>query len=1486
MPKSSAYPSQNTAGNLRKRLILLCTIISLLFLLLAVFRNASAVFTAQSRVPTMQITARPQPDNAVRVLFITGSQADAEMANWLAANNFLVETFSINASDNQTVYLPLVQNGQNSQTDTATDPQHTTAALTQHRNDLPPLDNYDLIIIGADTGSGDSWLSDQPEIATAVAESQLPIAGIGSGGHAFFGRLDLSIGHPNGITVSTANVTAADYGESQQIYDGPTPVSLSASRTVALFTAAQTAIAPEFAQPPLAGIRIATADGAYPVVTADDDKLLWGFDAPLSAYTTDGEALLLNALTYQVQTLEIPLPSGPITPAPGIEQALLDALDATDQTELHALIQLNRLPTPADEQALASAGVELISYLTGTTYKAAVAKSFTASRAFANTPLRWAGLVRPDDKIAPAVANSELEAWAINGDGTLNLIVHFYEDVSDGELTALRDQYDADAELFGGYSFAMQIAPETVATLAAEDEVVWIEAGPEPMQLTLNNGRADHYVDEVQQLDLSENIIIYRGLTGKDINIGIFDSGVTSDTYTHPGLDGRLLTTFNDNNGHGTHVAGIAAGNGADSNNLIWRGMAPEAGILPYGSWNAYWMNQALNTHNMDVSNHSYGHGCGGYTAKNAAVDKLVRGDERYNETALPTHIYVGTAGNQGSSAQYCRTVTFASGATDSTSGLRGYYAITNNAKNAVIVGALVPGGNLALGSYSSRGPTWDGRIKPDITAVGSMMSTRHILGPNDESYVSKGGTSMAAPAVAGIVALMLEQYEISFPNAERPLPALIKALLLQTAIDLTHVPTDPGYTAYGWNEIDSGEEIVYHPGPDFATGYGAVNADRAVAAVAGNAFRTGTVSPDNLVAEFPVSVSSSQTEIKFTLAWDDEEGDATSATRMNTPELVNDLDLVLISPDGTYHYPWILQIPPRHNNYATNNPWRETGAQDPITHATDILPAFPGIDRRNNVEQVQVTDANGLTAGTWTVQVRVHRLPNNNAQPFAIAGTFNGTLNTTPTLRIWEPTAGQTLTQSGTFDLIATAEDMEDADEALTITWYTETENNVPFTIGTVDNGLPLTIQGDDLPGCGGVVPLTAEVRDTDGRTRSVQTFININLNDPATVTIEAPSEGETFTSNQTVQLRGYGFDARCESSFDPTQFEWRLGSSSGSLLGTGEQLETTLPIGEQTIVLVYDDDGLEVTDEVTITVTDPNTRIVEKTALFYLDRPLSGELTSDGQIFQDNVMWVGDDTGDNAHRAFMSFDFSTLPISVTNVISAELVFTIQSEVGAPYGTLGELSAYQAGYGDTLEPADFVPSYRPGRTTVANVPNNTGIQEIDVTVATQDAFDNRAAYGDKVQFVFQFSNATDSDGANDYIVIYNENSFNTLQPSIFITYEEEEVLEPAEATILSPDDGDVIADYTTQPNANVTLDGFGLTADGFMQGSNLRWEYRRAGENESWVIAGTGEEITVQLNDWYCNQPTDYEIRLIADDGVFPAGYAYIRIGVNAIIC
>ncbi|WP_245838587.1 S8 family peptidase [Marininema halotolerans] len=269
----------------------------------------------------------------------------------------------------------------------------------------------------------------------------------------------------------------------------------------------------------------------------------------------------------------------------------------------------------------------------------------------------------------------------------------------------------------------------------------------------------------------------------EDATVAIIDTGIDN---THINLDGGKVIGWHDavngrtapydDQGHGTHVAGIAAGEGSREQN---KGAAPGASLVGVKVLNAFGsgsMNQVLagidwvisnkDTYGIDVLNMSLG--LAGSSNGQDSISLAV------NRAAAAGIVPVVSAGNSGS-----REKTIGSPAA---------------AKDAITVGAMSDPtrGGFTLATFSSRGPTADGRIKPDVSGPGVG-----IIAPKANShdkYVAYSGTSMSSPYVAGTAALMVA----ANPSLT---PAEVKSILMSTAHDMGPKGVD---IYYGGGKVNS----------------------------------------------------------------------------------------------------------------------------------------------------------------------------------------------------------------------------------------------------------------------------------------------------------------------------------------------------------------------------------------------------------------------------------------------------------------------------------------------------------------------------------------------------------------------------------------------------------------------------------------------------------------------------------------------------------
>jgi len=343
-----------------------------------------------------------------------------------------------------------------------------------------------------------------------------------------------------------------------------------------------------------------------------------------------------------------------------------------------------------------------------------------------------------------------------------------------------------------------------------------------------------------------------------DIVIAIIDTGIDN---AHVDLNqGKVIgwtdyvngrTQPYDDNGHGTHVASIAAGTGAG--NPAYKGVAPGAalvgvkvldstgsGYISDVNYGIQWVIDNKAQYGIEVMSMSLG--IAGSSDGTDSTSVLV------NQAVQAGIIAVVAAGNSGP-AKY----TIGSPAA---------------AELAITVGAMADVGaqGFYLASFSSRGPTKDGRIKPDLCGPGVSITAAKAGSGN--GYITYSGTSMATPFVSGTVALML--------NANHALtPTEVKNMLLTEAID--------------WGSS----------GADVEDGYGRLDTYKAVQTARGTTGSGGPVVPSHTFAQGSLSSTGDANYWSYTVT-SPSYPVAITLIIPNWQSSTNpDFDLYLYDPDG-----------------------------------------------------------------------------------------------------------------------------------------------------------------------------------------------------------------------------------------------------------------------------------------------------------------------------------------------------------------------------------------------------------------------------------------------------------------------------------------------------------------------------------------------------------------------------------------------------------
>jgi|GEM_PF-534432 serine protease AprX len=233
-------------------------------------------------------------------------------------------------------------------------------------------------------------------------------------------------------------------------------------------------------------------------------------------------------------------------------------------------------------------------------------------------------------------------------------------------------------------------------------------------------------------------------LTGKGIRVAVVDTGIDTN---HPDLVNRVAAfadftgegTF-DRNGHGTHVAGIIGGNGAASGGL-YKGVAPECTL--YAS-------KVLNSS-----------GSGSFSGVVAGIEWAVQQNVQVMNLSLGAD---GSCDGTDAMSEACDAAVAAGVVVCVAAGNAGPNAYTVGspgcAKKVITIGATDKADQIAY--FSSRGPTSDGRIKPDLCFPGVDIVSPRAAGTSlgqliGENYMRLSGTSMATPHACGAAALLLQ---------------------------------------------------------------------------------------------------------------------------------------------------------------------------------------------------------------------------------------------------------------------------------------------------------------------------------------------------------------------------------------------------------------------------------------------------------------------------------------------------------------------------------------------------------------------------------------------------------------------------------------------------------------------------------------------------------------------------------------------------------
>lgn len=648
----------------------------------------------------------------------------------------------------------------------------------------------------------------------------------------------------------------------------------------------------------------------------------------------------------------------------------------------------------------------------------------------------FSGPWHPGYKVSNNVRQAQEKGYASltpEDDEELNVMVQVFPDVSVSKVVEeLKAAGIPGIVAWRGNALFSRIRlllrPDEIATfgdrLAQHPGVFWVDI--EPRRALLNDTTV--WVGQSGLSGGQTTPIFSKGLYGQGQIVAVLDTGIDPDMCyfrdTTLGLPptnacnggttvnnaqrkviavdflhstectGGIASNEWDTQDHGTHVAGTVAGD--NFANLLTRnpgdGMAPGAKLVIQDG--GYAVNNCADLPGIGcpvvdlnpIFQQTYDQG--------ARIHTNSWGD---NENATVQNNY-STASQDVDEFMWNHKdflIFFAAGNSGSAAGSVGSPS-TN--KSGVSVGATLRGTSAnSMATFSSCGPTSDGRLKPEITVPGSSIisaDSDNSTTTNNCGTKSSSGTSMATPGAAGLTALIRQYYtEGWYPSGTKigadaitPSASLLRATLINSAVNMTGTTAIPA-NCQGWGRATIDESLFF-----------AGESRKLKIKENTTGFASGSSGQD---FTYTYTVQGSSQALKVTLAWTDY-----PSTPAANPNINNDIDLRVTGPTGTL---WLGNV-----------------------FASGVSTTGGTADRKNTLEQVLLASP---AVGTYTVTVRSFNVPN-GPQPFSLVVTGDVVEGTAPTpVTVFEDTfetnLGWTRNASGTDN--ATSGLWERADPAAT---------------------------------------------------------------------------------------------------------------------------------------------------------------------------------------------------------------------------------------------------------------------------------------------------------------------------------------------------------------------------------------------------------------------------------------------------------------------
>lgn len=564
------------------------------------------------------------------------------------------------------------------------------------------------------------------------------------------------------------------------------------------------------------------------------------------------------------------------------------------------------LPSNPQQIALRDKGIKLLYYISSNTYLASISGEFKLDqmKTFLIDSMKK---VNPSDKmlgeLRDAILNNKFPAFSINKSGKIGITFTYPSNIPNQFIKNKLNQFEITYLNPNSFRGTVWLSKNEIVKFVDQPFIIAAELVDDNPSPENNRERTNH-----RNNWLAQEFPGGRNYNGQGINVMLQDDGLIGP---HIDYTGRIVKQYVNYYGgsHGSHVAGIIMGGG--NLNALSRGMGwgsnlyvYHASYRPTGDIGSSWQGfDSIYSHykskDVVITSTSYADdGDYGYNTLTQTLDRQNR--------EMDALIHVFSAGNSGEED-------FGYGAGAGWGNITGGH---KQSKNSLAIGNVDY--TDVINTTSSRGPAHDGRLKPELVAVGTnVYSTAHL-----NTYFTSTGTSMACPAVSGTLTELYQAYKV-LNSGVNPPSALMKAIIMNTADDLGN------------------------PGPDFIYGYGRINGRKSIIPIEQNLFLVDSIS-HAATNKHKITVPKNTGKVKIIVYWHDYPAAINAEVA-----LVNDIKMQVTNPIDSLFNPWILDFYPEATRLNSN--------------------AIRGIDIRNNHEQITIDNP---IDGNYTITINGSNIP------------------------------------------------------------------------------------------------------------------------------------------------------------------------------------------------------------------------------------------------------------------------------------------------------------------------------------------------------------------------------------------------------------------------------------------------------------------------------------------------------------------------------